>query len=239
MGYDECDSSEYCIVEYVDYDGVMQEADCDSFESDFGDDWSDWDDEDTCLENFEGDCSLMLSEEIDNLEYCWLEESWDECLDEYVFCNADLLVDGTWYNTTCDAIEEMFEIEDDSYYSGEEECDLENIEYDCVNNFEDIDNLERCDMLVRYDTCSGEFESCWMDVVVDGEAISYFCDEMVEYLYSSTDCDEMDYVEYADCMFMIPEDMMEVVTSCEFEVEFNGCTGNEYMCWSTAMVYGV
>jgi hypothetical protein len=231
MGYDECDYSEYCYVAYVDYEGEYQETDCESFDSYFGDDWSDWSDDETCLYNEGGDCAEMLAGDIENLQYCWFNSTYDYCIEEEIFCNATIRVDDQWYNTTCDEIEEIFEIEDDSYYSGSDECEMMPFEMDCMEGMEEV--FDSCWASMTIDTCSGETESCWMEIVMDGVDYSDFCDE-IENQFAYSDyydyCDELDYTEEADCMFMVPEDMMSIVTSCEFEEEFDGCSHDSYWC---------
>jgi hypothetical protein len=155
---------------------------CDAMMEEFGveyysyGDYSDYDyyydDDYECgQQNESGDCLEMLAEyNIDGLEYCWYNETYDWCDDSSHFCNATVLIHGEWHNSTCDDLEEHFGIYDgDMYEDWDSECAQWEGPFDCMEEEEvaGVEGLDHCMFEEAYD-CEMNY-MCRAEIMMYGE----------------------------------------------------------------------
>lgn len=119
------------------------------------------DSESECVVDFVDDCMVYMME-VEGIEYCMSEGSYDDCTGEEFECNAEVMVSGQWYNETCDVVMEMFGIEDE-YSDNEDECEIVT---DVSCGLEDF--LDHCVISGGYDSCLDE-EICNVEWMVEGE----------------------------------------------------------------------
>jgi hypothetical protein len=153
-----------------------------------------YDDEECSEEGATFDCFDMVVDYVDGLESCYYFESCDECI-------VDAVANGEQVTGTCDEMMEMYDIpeddeewyydDEDMYYDDEDwYYDDEEESGDCVDIISMfVDNLEECYYTETED-------SCWVEVVVDGEAFEGDCDEMME----EFDIDEEEFEAASDMM---------------------------------------
>jgi len=160
-----------------------------------------YDDEECSEEGETFDCFDMTVDYVDGLESCYYFESCDECI-------VDAVANGESVSGTCDEMMEMYEIpeDDEDWYYDDEDMyyDDEDLYYDDEEESGDcvdiislfVENLEECYYTETED-------SCWVEVVVDGEAFEGDCDEMMEEFDIDEEefeaaSDMMDYEDYSD-----------------------------------------
>jgi hypothetical protein len=117
----------------------------------------------------------------------------------------------------------------------------------------DIEGMTYCWAYIEIDACTGE-ESCYAYVTVDGVDMEGDCDELQEdhyyddewysdeeesnedESYGDEECDfEMEGP--LDCLEMMAEYSVEGLTSCEYWLEIDSCTGEEHACHASVVVF--
>lgn len=231
--YDYCFWTEVSCFVTLDYQGEFLVDTCDNIVEMFG---ITPDPDDDCSGFEEGECMTIFTEfEAMGLEECYYWYDWDYCdlNDVYEDCWAEIVVNGTSHEGNCDEIERHFT--NGTNDTLPEDCVQWGEPINCFDDFDGlVPGLQSCEFWEVMD-CNGDWQ-CKVRGQIYGEFIEGPCDEITDLFFGNGTFNDTgncttEQLGPIDCMDEFSAEELLLLDSCEYWLEYDTCTFEDYACY--------